>query len=307
MGAGAGAALGSYVGISALMARGLTRTQRRMVHDTPGSLGLDYAELRFRSRGDGVILAGWLIRPPHEGLIQSPEVDDASLKWIVIVHGHSAHRADPEAGTLSLARDMLNAGYAVMMFDMRGCGQSGDGAGSAGQREQRDLLGALDYLANLGVPRVNIGVIGFSLGAVVSLMACSAPGTAGAVVADSAFADLQLRIDQEMVGMSAPARLFRPGMRIAARLLYRLDIGSVSPMRRIGHSDTPVLLIHGERDDLVPLIHFRLLSRALEAGVGETWLVDGAGHVKAYRSDPDEYARRVCEFFERHLGESLSG
>jgi fermentation-respiration switch protein FrsA (DUF1100 family) len=123
------------------------------------------------------------------------------------------------------------------------------------------------------------------------------------VVADSAFADLQLRIDQEMVGMSAPAKLFRPGMRIAARILYRLDVRSVSPMRRIGHSDTPVFLIHGEQDEVVPMIHFRLLSRALEAGVGETWLVNGAGHVKAYRSDPNEYARRVCEFFERYLGE----
>ena len=294
LGVGLGAAAGSYVAISALMARGLTRVERRPPQDSPASLGLDYTDITFRSAGDRLTLSGWLVRPGRA-------VPDTTIPWVVIVHGHGAHRADPETGALALTRDLVKAGYGLFLFDLRGCGISPAQPASAGYHEQRDLHGALHYLEALGVPQKNIAVLGFSLGGAVALLACAGGDGAAAVIADSPFADLELRVRQGMVGNFMPLKVFEPGMRLMARLLYGIDIRAVSPMKALANSELPVLLIHGENDDMISMVHFRLLSRAVESGPGETWLVHGAGHVDAYRLYPEEYAARVIRFLGKHL------
>ncbi len=294
LGVSLGATAGAYVAISALMARGLTRAERRPLLDSPASLGLDYTDITFRSASDRLTLSGWLVRPGRT-------VADTAIPWVVMVHGHGAHRADPETGVLALTRDLVRAGYGVFLFDLRGCGISPAQPASAGYHEQRDLLGALHYLEALGVPQKNIAVMGFSLGGAVALLTCASGQGAAAVIADSPFADLELRVRQGMVGNFMPLKVFEPGMRLMARLLYAIDIRNVSPMRALANTELPILLIHGELDEMVPMVHFRLLSRAVEAGTGVTLLVDGAGHVEAYRLNPDEYASRVIEFLGRNL------
>lgn len=294
LGVSLGAAAGSYVAISALMARGLTRAERRPLLDSPASVGLEYTDITFRSAGDRLTLSGWLVRPGRT-------VPDTAIPWVVMVHGNGAHRADPETGALALMRDLARAGYGVFLFDLRGCGISPAQPASAGYHEQRDLLGALHYLEALGVQQKNIAVLGFSLGAAVALLVCAGGNGAAAVIADSPFADLELRVRQGMVGNFMPLKVFEPGMRLMARLLYGIDIRSVSPMRALANTDLPVLLIHGELDEMVPMVHFRLLSRSVESGAGETWLVDGAGHAEAYRRNPEEYSSRVIEFLSKNL------
>ncbi len=132
VGATLGATAGVYVAISALMARGLTRAERRPLLDSPASLGLDYTEIAFRSAIDRLALSGWLVRPGRT-------VPDTAIPWVVIVHGHGAHRADPETGALALTRDLVRAGYGVFLFELRGCGISPAKPVSAGYHAHRDL------------------------------------------------------------------------------------------------------------------------------------------------------------------------
>lgn len=295
---GAGAAAGAYVAVSALMARGLTVSRRVPVLDTPDAVGLEYEDVTFPSSGDGIELAGWVIRPPAGARAGA---GDGGGRWIVIVHGHGTNRADPAFGSLPLARDLHRAGYSVLMFDLRASGQSSGSRASAGYYEQRDLHGALDFLGRIGVTPERTGILGFSIGGAIALLVCAHSGRAASVVADSAFADLGLMIERGASSRFHLLRIFTPGMRFMARLLYGIDIGGVSPMRALATSGLPVLLIHGERDELVPLVNFRLLSRAIESGPGETWLVPNAGHTDSYREQPEEYKRRVVDFFNRTL------
>ena len=294
LGIGLGAAAGSYVGISALMARGLTSTKRRPLLDDPTTVGLDFTQITFRSAGDRLSLSGWLIRAT------SSTTENA--RWVVIVHGHSAHRADPQVGALPFARDLVKAGYSVFMFDMRGCGTSRAKPASSGYHEQRDLIGALRYLESMGVGQERIGVVGFSLGGAVALLTCGTYGGAAAVVSDSSFADLELRVKQSMSGNLTPLKIFSPGMMAMAKLLFGIDMRAVSPMRAILDSNVPVLLIHGDQDVIVPMIHYRLLARAVESGAGKTWLVEGAGHAQGYRIAPEQYAQHVLSFLDRWVG-----
>lgn len=291
---GFGAALGMYAAVGAVMAHGLTRSRRLPVLDTPDSIGLDYEPVAFPSRTDELPLSGWLMRPMcgHRA---------SELPWVIMVHGHGSHRADPAAGSLALARDLVELGYGVLTFDLRACGISPGGRASAGYHEQRDVLGALDFLYGLGARAAQIGVHGLSMGAVAALITCAVPGRAASVVADSAFAELGLMIDAGAVKRWGLLKIFRFGMHGMARLLYGIHIGRVAPAKALAGTSFPVMIIHGEADEVVPTTQFRLLARAVEDSRSDVWLVPGAGHAQAYRTHPREYVDRVDRFFRSTL------
>lgn len=276
---------GPYAVASALMARGLLRTRRLPLHDTPDAVGLEWEDAEFSSRGDNVRLSGWLIRPV------------SGNSWVVIVHGFGAHRADPATGQLALARDLWGAGFGVLLFDLRGCGRSDGRMGSVGFFERNDLLGALDYLNRVAGPGLTVGVIGFSLGGVVALTAC-ASGNEGvaAVVADSAFSSL--RAVMRRGGLARLLAVFHPGMRFVARHVYGVDVDSIDARAAMRLGRVPVLIVHGDADLLVPVAHARVIAGARSAGAIEPWVLAGAGHAQAYRTARAEYVARVAAFME---------
>lgn len=297
------AAAGAYVAVSAGMAAGMTRTVRIRPEDDPSAVGLEFTDVSFRSRDGELELSGWLVPPQDEQRTPDP----GATRWIVMVHGFGTNRANPAAGGLGLARDLSDRGFGVFMFDLRGCGDSAGDSGSAGFYERLDLLGALDFLVAAGADRGRVGVHGSSLGAAVALMTCANPGTVAAVVADSSFADLNTRIRESLTGAKRPLFLFTPGMDIMARLMFGLDVKEVSPARMIAGSETPVFIVHGEDDEMVPVRHARILGRAIGAdaeapvpGRG-VWIIPGTGHVQGYRNRRTEYVNRVAGFFDRHL------
>jgi hypothetical protein len=226
-----------------------------------------------------------------------------------MVHGDNTNRSDAKTGTLGIARELSGRGFGIMMFDMRGRGDSLTTMSSSGFFERLDLQGASDYLVSKGADRSRIGVLGFSLGGAVALMAGSNPNNFGAVVADSSFADFSLVVRNSMIGMKRPLRLGLPGMEFMARSIYGIDIKEISPARAITRSDTPVLIIHGENDNVVPVEHARLLGRAIgasfdqiESGEESVWIVPGAGHTGSFRTEPAAYIERLVKFYEAHLG-----
>jgi len=124
-------------------------------------------------------ISGWII--PAQSDWNSIE---RNSPWVVMVHGHFSNRADVAIGALGIMRDLAALGYSILAFDLRGCGESGGSSGSSGLFEQRDLLGALDYLGRRGVSYQNVGVLGFALGGAVALLVCAIQGRTTAVVAD---------------------------------------------------------------------------------------------------------------------------
>ena len=313
-----GVAAGGYVGVSSALASDLIKSKRVPTDKTPDSVGLVYREVSFASRGGDAGLSGWLIRPgsnresdlteDNGAGSDDPKVGAAGVSWVVMVHGDNTNRGDSETGMLDIARALSRRGFGILMFDMRGRGDSPAAISSSGYFERLDLQGASDYLVSNGADRSRIGVLGFSLGGAVALLAGSNPNNFGAVVSDSAFADLSLVLRGTMTGIKRPLTLWFPGMRLMAKVLYGIDITDVSPARAIARSDTPVLVVHGEEDVVTPVEHARLLGRALgasfneiEAGEETVWIVPGAGHTGAFKSQPQVYIERVAGFFEKHL------
>src|SRR5438094_610458 len=65
---------------------------------------------------------------------------------IVVVHGTRTNRESPGDHLLELTAELARHGLGVLSFDMRGMGESPPAPLSMGALEQRDVLGAVDFL-----------------------------------------------------------------------------------------------------------------------------------------------------------------
>ena len=84
------------------------------------------------------------------------------------------------------------------------------------------------------------------------------------------------------------------------RWVVGYDLAASEPVRDIARiSRTPVLLIHGAADPLVPSENARRLQAA--HGGAEIWVVSGAGHARSFFADPEGYIDRVASFFDQAL------
>ena len=303
-----GAVAGGYAGLSAALALAMSKRNRRVpVADDPSAVGLEFRDVSFPSRRHGAeavpVLHGWLVGP-DDG---ARSVRDQ--KWVVLVHGDASNRSDPQVGMLGLARELHAAGYGVLMFDLRGCGASADDDFTAGWRERLDVLGALDCLVAMGADRSRIAVLGFSLGAVATALACTTPNLAAAVVCEGSFSSFDEMLRERLVARNRFLGIVRHGMSAMFRLAYGYSVEQVSPTKSLAESEVPVMLIHGRADDVVPVEHAREIARSLgipqhEIDRGDAlnlWLPEGVGHVKAFRSAPEGYMSRVLRFLDRHM------
>lgn len=148
--------------------------------------------------------------------------------------------------------------------------------------------------------RKSIGVLGVSLGASTSILAAADDPDIAAVAADSGYGNLYSVIDKNWTGLSGLPRFLLPGVRLAGKLMYGFDVATVRPIDSIRSiSPRPVLLIHGTADSLISVDQAHALKAAYPDA--NLWIVPEAEHAAAYAANPDEYLRRVSDFFSRSL------
>lgn len=180
----------------------------------------------------------------------------------MLIHGLSSFAWDGAAPDIALA--FLKAGFHVLVFDLRAHGRSGGELLGLGWHERQDVRAAVDFLLMRGFGPGSIGLHGTSYGAATALLSAAAIPEVGAVVADSAFADMRDIMDIEIeksTGLPSPfAGLLRPGLSLIARAVYALDLDLIRPETTVAAiAPRPVFFIHGSEDDVIPPDHsFRL-------------------------------------------------
>jgi len=272
---------------------------------SPADHGLPFTEVLFPSR-DGLTLHGWFI-PAVAVTTYSEEGSDwatGSKGTIVFGHGRFGSK-DPDLKYVPWLRE---AGYNCFLFDFRGHGRSDGGYTSFGYHERKDLLGAIDLLESKGIPRV--GVLGFSLGAVVGVSTAAQCPAITAVVADGAFVKLRRALAQGAEERGVPRWLVRalgPAiLRLAGRRVGG-DLEESDPLRWVDKiAPRALFLIHGEEDPYVSVEDVRRLYE--QAGEPkELWIAPGAGHRRVDHVYPDAYRDRLVSFFDRYLGATSEG
>jgi fermentation-respiration switch protein FrsA (DUF1100 family) len=277
-----------FVGISAYLGYTMTRVERVPLTENPSVMGLTYEDVSFPSLDKNLTLRGWFL--PSE----------ADYPAIIMVHGNGYNRDDPTIGTLDIATQLVSSGYNVLMFDLRGYGESDGSTVGGGYLEKRDLEGAVAYIKSRGFDR--IGVIGFSLGAVTALLAAAEDKDINAVVSDSSFADLNDMMKPEFKKRTgAPLILLHPIL-FMIKIMYGVDFAAIRPVAVVDQiKPRPILFIHGNADTTIPVSHAYRLFQAAQNPQDELWVVTGAEHTQSYKMHPAEYMQKVTDFFNAAL------
>lgn len=286
------AGVAAVVAVSYVLAWRIIRPGRHTYWDEytflPSDMGVPYEDVRFATR-DGLRLAGWLMPRP------------GSVAAIVMASGYR----DRKTSLLPVAAGLWRHGFSIFLFDFRNQGDSAmDNMQTMGWRERADMKAALDVAA-ARLPGQRIGALGWSMGAAVALLTAARDERIAAVVADSAFAD---QPDVIAFNFTQATRLPAWPFTAIAMLFICLLAGywpqEVRPVDAIGAiAPRPLLIIHGERDDMC---HVRNAHR-LHAAAGaprDLWLLPNVKHVGAYFADPAAYIARVAAFFAQSLGQA---
>jgi uncharacterized protein len=296
----------AYVALSLYIATQLVYAPQKPIYATPAAFGMQYRAVTFPSREDHLLLRGWFI----PGLLSNGQL--TSQRTIIMVHGNRTNRADKVAGLLKLSVAFAQHGFAVLAFDMRGTGESPPAPLSLGYFEQRDVLGAVDFLRSgplpfpeLGRPRV-IGGWGVSMGATTLLLAAAKEPAILAVVSDCGYPEFISILEREIPkGGHLPA-LFTPGALLATQALYGIDFYAVRPVDIVASiAPRPLFFIHGDKDSFNPYNNMFVLAAAARSAPDshvQTWLVPGADHAQSFNTAGQVYVTRVTDFYNQALG-----
>jgi fermentation-respiration switch protein FrsA (DUF1100 family) len=248
----------------------------REAGDTPHRMGIHYQDMWLVTQ-DGVRLGAWW----------TPSQNGAT---ILVAHGY------PGARSTDLHVLFAKHGYGVISWDARAQGESEGEICTFGYREVFDVEAALEYArGHLGAERV--GAFGQSMGGTAVIYAAARRTELEAIVVDSTFAALE-----EMITIRIPNRLTRWLIRCVAEIRIGVSVRQLRPIEYIDQiSPRPIFIIQGAADTAIPSDS----AQRLYGAAGEPrrlWIEPDVDHVAMYKTHPDEYEKRVIDFFDQYLG-----
>jgi len=201
---------------------------------------------------------------------------------LCICHGIPAAPPDPtDKGYTLLARRFCYAGFVTLIFNFRGTGKSQGNLDILGW--SRDLRAALDFLYSLEeTDKARICLLGFSGGAAVSVYVAAHDPRVSSVVTCACPADFR-SLPQRETPLDTIQRFrqigairdkdFPPSIEE-----WQRGFETISPINWVDKiSPRPLLLVHGDADELIPPEHARrLYQKAKEPK--ELKIIPGAKH-----------------------------
>ena len=254
--------------------------------ESPKDHGLPYEDITFRNAA-GLALRGWYLPPPAKDMGRAP-----AIAW---GHGNAADRRH----MLDEALAVHEAGFAQILFDFTGRGESDGEVITLGAHEAGDLRAALDALtARREVDPLRLALGGRSMGAVAAILEAADDPRVKALVLDSPYADLTATVDRAIRHYYIPPFLVRPVLLKFAGWRANYDPSKVCPEKTIKRVKAPILLVHGAMDDIVPLSD-ALALKAAAGGKATLLTLQGQGHNSPR---PQEAKDAMARFLTTTLG-----
>ena len=238
--------------------------QREVLY-SPAEVGLAYQDVSFPT-ADGLTLHGWFVPAPA-----SRSETAATWLWFHGNGGNVGHRVEE----LALLHHRLQAN--IFLFDYQGYGWSDGSPSETGT--YRDARAALDYLASRGdLDMDSVFFFGHSLGASVAVELATEREPKGLVLVSP------LSSIRDMANLTP---IFRP--------FSWLVRGHYDSVARIGRINAPLLVLHGDLDELVPIEQGRRLFEAAN-DPKKFVTVTGAAHNDTYIVGGESFFGALADF-----------
>lgn len=251
---------------------------------------------------DGLMLKGYLTRPAN--------LSDGKVPPLVMMpHGGPEMR---DYYTFDWRAQVLAAhGYQVFQPNYRGSSGYGKIFADRGRREwgrkmQTDVDDAYAHLISEGLAETGRAcVYGESYGGFVAMTAAvTSPDLYKCAISGAGVSDLLQMMEWQGNREGLDSETYKYWqMHIGDPIADNAKLIATSPARNIGAKVTPLLLIHGDSDGVVPIAQSKTMYDALTAANKSVRFVklEGAGHsYRRGRQEKEEYLE-VLTFLNKHL------
>lgn len=227
----------------------------------PQEYSLDYEDVELRT-SDGVLLHAWFLKA------------NPSKATLLFLHGNAgniSHR-------LFKTAPLVTAGVNVLLVDYRGFGKS---EGKIKNKEDlfKDAKAALDWLINQkGIPPNQITLFGESIGSAPTLKLAQDYPVANVI------------LEAPFTTIKDLAKIHYP-----AFLSFLADSFNYDNLENIKALKLPLLIIHGNRDEICP---YEIGKRLFDHAPGEKQLftVPNAGHNDIVEHAGPTYFEKILQF-----------
>ncbi len=228
--------------------------------------------------------------------VSSSKVDSASHNWVLLLHGYTGWKEE----LYPIAYQYVMRGYHALVPDMRCSGESDGDFIGMGWTDRQDNLLWLSEILSLD-PDANIVIHGQSMGASCALMMSgeTLPAQVSAIISDCAYTDAYSMFAKQMKDwFGLPSFPLLDSMNLVLQLRGGYDLKDASALAAVQKTSLPVLIIHGEADDMIPVSMAHELYEAAP-GEKELLIIPGAGHAQAMDKDPELYYETVFSFLRK--------
>ena len=223
-------------------------------------------------------------------------------KVMIVVHGIRSNYYD----VLPVAFRYLKDGYNVILYNQRQSGLTGGKTTTFGLYEKFDLE-EVATVARRIYRDGRVGVHGFSMGAATAIMQSELNEESNLVdfyILDAPFHTMASTIDlaaRRKEGTKLPPQYVKFSGDAFLRLRKRVSYKDIAPIDAIHHSTRPILLIHGEKDDITCPDGSRQLFAAIHHSKRRLEVFPEGAHCTAFDENEDEYFDRIYRFIADYL------
>ncbi|MBC8479442.1 MAG: alpha/beta fold hydrolase [FCB group bacterium] len=238
---------------------------------TPAELKIPFSEIRIPTKNDKSLYAWW---------IPVNELTAESFPTLILVHGWNRN----VERLLVYIRELYGRGFNLIAFDARHHGSSDTDEYASMPKFAEDIQSVIDYLQDeLHSGLDGLAVVGLSIGGAASIYAASQDFRIKKVVTVGAFAHPEDVMRSEFRKHYIPYfplvwLLFRKMQKVIG-----LTFEKVAPVNNIHNSPADFLIIHGEKDDVVPAGDAHRLAAAGNPKRVSVWIIAGRGHSDCHR------------------------
>ena len=219
-------------------------------------------------------------------------------KWAIVVHGYTSE------GKLlsSKAKHLYNMGYNVLVPDLRSHGTSEGNYIGMGWHDRLDIIDWINYIVKNN-PNSKIALHGTSMGSATVLMVSGEklPSNVKAIVADCGYTSVYDEFSYQLKQLfNLPAFPIMNFSDVVTHIRAGYCLNDASAINQVKKSTTPILYIHGDKDDFVPDYMMDELYNATNSEK-EKLTIEGGEHANSDLVNPKLYWSTVNSFLEKYI------
>lgn len=226
--------------------------------------------------------------------------NDESNNHQAVILAHGFRNTGDDMG--KYAKFYYDQGFDILLPDARGHGNSEGNYIGFGWHERLDYKDWITYLIQQHDAE-QIILQGNSMGAATVLMTSgeTLPEQVKGIIADSSYSSTKKELAYQLKSIyGLPSFPLLDVTSVIAKIRAGYTIQEASVVDQVRKNKLPLLLIHGDADDLVPTPMASEIYDAAE-GDNELWIVPGAGHTTAYDNNTSEYETKLTKFLTKVL------